>query len=248
MLSGVNRLDAFEVVRLAIKQGGNLAKSYASSCLEEFHGAEANQLVLECLHDPDGQVRANVVGQLRERGIPGAMQQLLGLIGSPDPRLSEAARGSLNEFTFERLLGSFDLLSEDVAESTGRLVKSIDQRAVEKLKVEFRSPSRTRRLRALAMSIAMGAVQEVEPEVLEMASDPDLFLRVEAARALAQCDSPAAGQLLRERLLDPSPSVQEAAEQSLQSFADSATNQQRVAPDLSETTANLMQFSREGLS
>lgn len=250
MVSGINRLNAFEIVRLGLKQGRCLARRSASNFLQEFHGADANHLILACLNDEDSQVQANVVGQLRERGIPGAMQKLLQLIESADPLVGQAARAALGEFSFERLISSFDLLSEDVASSTGRLVKSIDPDALKKLSAEFESPSRTRRLRALSVSIAMGAVQDVEREVLNMVTDreeSDHFIRAEAARALALCESTAARAALRELLLDHSPSVREAAEQSLQSLADSTTKSALVAPDLSDTTANLMQFSRESL-
>ncbi len=245
--SGINRLEVFRVVQLAIAQGGTPAKQAASAMLAEFHGADANRLVLECLKDTDPVVRANVVGQLRERGIPGAMQKLIEAIDSPDDVVSEAARVSLSEFSFERLLSSFDLLSEDVARTTGWLVKRVDLSAIEKLTDEFDSPSRTRRLRALAVSVAMGAVQDVEQKVLEMLADSDHFIRAEAARAAAQCDSHATRVALRDLLLDRSPSVQEAAEQTLQSFAESTTPPPPVVRDPAGTTADLLEFSRGSL-
>jgi hypothetical protein len=151
------------------------------------------------------------------------MQRLLELVTSSDAPVSEAARESLSEFSFERFLASFDLLSDDVARNTGRLVRRIDREAIRKLADEFEARSRTRRLRALNVAVALNAVTDVEDQVLRMLADPDHFLRAEAARALAHGDTPAARQALRECLLDRSPAVQEAAERTLQSFAEAST-------------------------
>jgi HEAT repeat protein len=222
--AGVNRLEAFEVVKYVLAHGQPAARRGAARSLMEFRGAEANQLVLRCLEDRDSEVRASVVRQLRDRGIPNAMQRLLELVSSPEASISRAARESLAEFSFERFLASFDLLNDDVARSTGSLVRRIDDEAIDKLAAEFETRSRTRRLRALHVAVAMNAVGDVQQQVIQMLADEDHFLRAEAARTLVHCDTPASRQALRERLLDRSPAVQEAAERTLQAFATSATS------------------------
>ncbi len=215
MASGMNRLRAFEVVRFVLRRGGTEGRRAAAEVLHHFTGAEANELMLASLADDDAQVQASVIGHLRERGIPGAMQRLVELIDSPHEEVREAARGSLTEFCFERFLGAFDTLEESVRRNTGRLVKLVDPTAVAQLRDEFQTPSRNRRLRALGMAMAMQVAPQVESDVILTASDPDQFLRCEAARALADCDSETASNALRELLLDRVASVQEAAEQAL---------------------------------
>ena len=216
----------------------------ASAALDKFHGAEANQLVLTCLEDSDSDVRANVVGQLRDRGIPNAMQLLLDLVTASDEKVRGAARESLSEFSFDRFLASFDMLDEDVAQNTAFLVMRIDPDATSKLAAEFEGPSRTRRKRAINIAVVMNAVRDVEQHLVDLLSDPDHLLRAEAAQALKYCDSPATRQALRELLLDRSPSVQEAAEQTLQSFAEAASPPTTPLPSI-DLAANSIPFGGE---
>jgi HEAT repeat protein len=173
------------------------------------------------------------------------MQQVLALVDSPDKIIADAARDSLSEFSFEKLLGSFDLLDEEVAGNTGQLVRKIDREATRKLAAEFESPSRTRRLRAIALAVAMGLVSEVETALIAMLSDEDHFIRADAARALGNASSAAARNALRDLLTDASPSVREAAEHALQMMVAQAS----VPPptDLSRITEGLMQLTRESL-
>lgn len=247
MSAGISRLNAFEVVKVLIENGGPLARREASAQLKEFHGADANRLVVVCLADEDPEVRANVVGQLRERGIPGAMQRLLKLIQSSEVCIQEAARSALSEFSFDRLLTSFELLTEEVAQTTGRLVKLVDLKAIEKLTEELDSPSRTRRLRGISVAIAMGAVPDVEPVLVGMLGDEDHVIRAAVARAMVQSTSSSASQAVRDLLLDRSPSVREAAEETLQTLADAPYPPRLPELQLDEATLNLQQFSRESL-
>ena len=219
MSAGVNRLKRFEVVRFILQHGGLHARRVAAEALRESSGFEANELITQCTTDPDPIVQAHAIRLFRDRGIPGALQRLIECVDSPHKEVRTAARECLSEFTFERFLTSYDMLDEDVKNSTGRLVKRIDADAVSLLQQEFATPSRTRRLRAVAMAASMQVVSEVEDEVIELLSDPDYFLRAEAIRTLAQSDSPDSRTALRECLLDTSAAVREAAEQTLQWFA-----------------------------
>ena len=59
---------------------------------------------------------------------------------------------------------------------------------------ELKSPSRTRRLRALGAASAARMTVELEPRVLKLLADEDHVVRTEAARALGRlrhADQPA---------------------------------------------------------
>jgi HEAT repeat protein len=215
MATRINRLQVFSVVRYLLLQGKPGGRRAAAAVLEEFKGAESNRLVLQAIRDPDPQVQANALRQLRQRGIPGALTRLISLVDSPHEMVRSAARQSLDEFHFPRYLAAFDMLSDPVRNSTGLLVKKIDPRAVPQLVEELLSKSRTRRLRGLSVALAMDVSSQVEERVLELAEDSDHFVRAAAAKALARCDTAAARTALRKALLDRSVLVQEAAEQSL---------------------------------
>jgi HEAT repeat protein len=211
----MSRLKVFEVVKYAMCHCGILSRRAASAALAEFKGGEANELALQAMDDTDPEVQANVVRQMRDRGIPGIMPRLIELVESPHERVREAARQSLSEFNFQRFISAFEMLEPEIRRCSGTLVKRVDPQAVEQLKNELMSPMRTKRLRGIEVAIAMEAVPDVEELILQLAQDPDHFIRVEAAQALVHVHSEKARSVLYELLLDRSVSVQEAAQQAL---------------------------------
>ncbi len=231
--SNLNRLEAFRVVQHLMTRGRTAARRLASRALAEFGGAEANQLVLHGLRDADPQVQANVTLQLRDRGIPGAITQLIRLLDSPYPEVRMAAQESLTEFNFSRYITMFDLMDEKIRASTGLLVMRVDPRAANELAGELKSRTRTRRLRGLEVAVAMDAVDQVEPMVIDLLSDTDHFVRAEAARTLGYCNTPLAYQALNNALKDRSVAVRESAEQSLSKL----TAEGRMTAALSITSA-----------
>ncbi len=213
--SGTPRLQAFSTIQYLVFHGKPGGRRAAAEALREFSGAEANNLVLYALDDPDPQVQAAAVAQLRRRGIPGSLARLVALVDGPHAAVRTAARENLAEFTFERFLRTFDMLDEEVQHSTGMLVKKIDPQTVPKLEVEMKSRGRTRRLRGLAIAQTIGEVEQLEPLVIELLRDEDHLVRVQAATALARCTSAASRRALERALGDRSQAVQEAAGKSL---------------------------------
>ena len=213
--SATPRLQAFSLIKYLVLHGKPGGRRAATEALREFSGAEANDLVLNALDDPDPRVQAAAAGQLRHRGIPGSLSRLIALVDSPHPAVSSVARENLDEFTFDRFLRAFDMLEDDVRQSTGMLVKKIDLQTVPRLEVELKSRGRTRRLRGLAIARTIGVADRLEPLVIELLQDEDHVVRTEAAAALARCVSPASRRALEDALADRSLSVQEAAGKSL---------------------------------
>ncbi len=217
--SSMNRLQAFEVLKHVLVHGRITGRRLAASALAEFGGAEANRLVLLGLQDPDPQVQASVAVQLRDRGIPGAISQLIKLLDSRHDVVRQAAQRCLTEFNFNRYIGVFDMMDDRIRRSTGLLVMRVDPQATGQLAAELRSRMRTRRLRGLEAAIAMDAVRHLEPLIISLLSDVDHFVRAEAARTLAYSSSPLALQSLQNALKDHSVAVRDAAEQSLQKLS-----------------------------
>jgi len=194
------------------KPGGRRAAAVA---LEQFEGNEATELVAATLNDEDPYVQAAALRQLRRRGIVGAIPLVIRMLDSPFAVVRQAARASLEEFSFERFLATFDALEEEVRRSTGRLVRKVDPKAVEKVLAEAASPIRTRRLRALGMIEAMDLVGRLESEIAAMLDDRDHMVRAEAARLLARGSTRESYEKLKQALLDRSEVVREAARESL---------------------------------
>jgi HEAT repeat protein len=192
-----------------------MGRRAAAEALGEFNGAEANALVVRALEDEDPQVQANVLGQLRRRGILGALPRLLEMVDSSYAVVREAARTSLNEFSFQRFLAAFDMLEDEVRQSVGKLVKKIDPQTIPQLQAELGSSLRTRRLRALAIAPAIQAVPPVEGKIVALLQDGDHLVRAEAARALAQGKLRVSWEGLQQALEDPNAFVREAAQKSI---------------------------------
>ena len=76
--------------------------------------------------------------------------------------MRNAARESLAEFSFDRFVSAFDMLDDEVRRTTGSLVRKINPDAVVTLAEELRTPSRGRRLRALAIADAMDVIEQLE--------------------------------------------------------------------------------------
>ena len=134
-----------------LRYGEPAGRRAAVEALAEFNGAEANALVIKVLEDPDPAVQAMAVEQSappRDTGRDDAAARSCWRVH----HLAVRRRKSLAEFTFKRFVGAFDMLDEEVRRSTGLLVKKIDPQAIPQLRLELHSRSRTRRLRAAAIS------------------------------------------------------------------------------------------------
>lgn len=189
MTSGVPRSQAFAAVQFILLHGKPWGRRAAGEALNEFRGAEANALAVQALEDQDPEVQANVLVQLRSRGILGALPRLVKMVDSPHAVVQQAVRESLAEFNFQRFLAAFDVLDEEVRRSTGTLVKKVDPQTIPRLRAELESPVRSRRLRALAVATAIDAVGSLRQTIVGMLQDREASVRAEAARALGQRES-----------------------------------------------------------
>jgi len=213
--SGMNRRAVFKMLEHVLLMGKPGGRRAAAKALEQFSGAEANALALRFLSDDDPHVQSHFARQLRQRGIPGALTRLIELMDSPQPMVRDAAREGLAEFSFRRFLGVFDLLDEDVRRSTGAMVKKVDPESPKVLIEELNMLSRTRRLRAVSIAVAMDLVGQVEDALIQRLKDEDHLVRTEVARALGRCRTLKSREALRDALGDRSVVVQTAAAQSL---------------------------------
>jgi HEAT repeat protein len=212
----MKRSDVFQVVEHLLRHGNVGGRRAAIAALAGFNGTEANALALAAIDDPDPRVQATALGQLRQRGIPGALNRLVEMINSPHEVVRDALRETLAEFNCERFMAAFDMLDESVRRSTGALVRKIDPRTVPMLQEEFGSPLRTKRLRAIEITLAVNCAAELEGSLIRLLDDEDHLVRAAAARALGQAGTPAARQALQAALADRSETVQEAAHESLE--------------------------------
>ena len=215
MATKVPRQDAFAVIEYLAIHGKTEGRRAAAKALDEFNGADANALVMKVVSDPDPEVQAAAVRQVRRRGMPGALPRLIEMLDSPHEIVRGATMESLAEFTFGRYLGAFDILDDDVRYSTAMLVKKVDPQAATLLEEELASKVRTRRLRGLEVAEVMGEVERLESQISELLRDEDHLVRVAAATTLARSSGRVSQQALQDALSDRSEAVRRAARGSL---------------------------------
>ena len=143
---------------------------------------------------------------------------LVDRLDAPSAEVRDAARSSLAEFNFVRYRAMFDLLDDDAARSTGRLVHKVDQSSIRKLMEGLSSPSLSARLRAIEMAIAMAATDDVQPQLSELAHHENVAVRKEAVTALGLTHRPESEKILEIATHDPNGSVAEAARRSLRTL------------------------------
>ena len=213
--SGISCDSLFDLLADVLRDG--MAEGRRASCqaLAKFNDEKSDALVVAALSDPDGGVQAAAVRQLRPRRIPDALQRLVVFLDSRSAEVRDAARSSLAEFNFIRYRSMFDLLDEESARTTGKLVHKIDATASQKLLEDLVSPSLTTRLRGIEMAIAMAAADDVQPQLMELARHENGTVRKEAVLALGHCTGGDNLQALEAATHDLVGSVAEAARQSL---------------------------------
>jgi HEAT repeat protein len=207
--------DTFGVYKVILQRGDAIARRIVAENLVRFRGNDANELAIEALEDADPDVQAIVTRQIRERGVPDALSLLIAKTESRFGIVRSAAQESLGEFRFERFAAVFEILSDEMKLTTGRLIRRADPEAIGKLLEELESRSRMKRMRGLQIAVAIEAVDDVVDGIINRLSDDDYFVRAEAAKALGCCAQDKAKDALRDALLDRSMAVQDAAESSL---------------------------------
>jgi HEAT repeat protein len=218
VLSGMKRADIIAVLEYFVVHGKPAGRRSAVQSLGDYNGADVNTLVLKALRDEDPHTKAHALGQLRRRGIPGALTTLIEALDSPLRPVNEAARANLEEFSFRRFLPAFELLEEDVRRTTGGLVRKVDLTTAAQLREEMESPQGKRRMRALKVVMSLDMVAEMQADVIARAADEDHLVRVEAVRALAMAHSLDALATLQDLQSDSSFAVREAVAAALEQF------------------------------
>ncbi|MCA9270587.1 MAG: hypothetical protein KDA41_19025, partial [Planctomycetales bacterium] len=217
--SGISAEDKMALIRRVLEKGKPAARKVAAAALVEMEGVEATRLVLLALRDDDPHVQAAALGQLRPRGVPGALGTLFESLDSLHAPVIEAARAALSEFNFARYYSGFDAMDEVARRTTGDLVRRVDPQSAGKLREELQASVRSRRMRGVAMTAAMGLAEELEEDLVLLLQDEDHILRAEVAAVLADCNTQQTRLALREALLDTSVAVQDAAQRSLEDMA-----------------------------
>jgi HEAT repeat protein len=248
LLSSMDRQRVLETIEYLLWQGKPGGRRAAAKALEQFDAPEVSALVVEALDDPDPQVRASLLVQLRRRQIPQAFSLLVGMVDSPEDEVKRALRQAMPEFTLDQFLANLDAMDEELRPTAGHLVRKIDPDILGHLTAELESLSPVSRRRAVVAASVMGLVPELEEVVIGLLSDEDHVVRAAAAEALADCKSMPTWEALRDALLDQSFVVKQAAERSLELISRYLTRPVQEEPGPDERPAEQPQMQPEGIA
>jgi HEAT repeat protein len=198
MASGIPRYLSFTTIKHLLLEGKPAGRREAARALAGFNGSDANALALRALEDADPQVQANILSYIRQRAIPGILPRLVKFMDSPHLVVRRAVQQSLADFSFPKFLNSFEMLDEDVQQSTGMLVKKVDPQTLPLLREELLSPSRSRRIKGLKIASALDLIESLETTIRDLMRDSDPEIRFEAALALDNRKPPSNSHPLEE--------------------------------------------------
>lgn len=218
-LASLDSNDVFRVLEFLMLHGALKVKQRAAELVCDIRTPAADRLVSRFVEHEDPTIQSIMLGQMREREIPGAVGLLVKALDSEHPQVQATARRCFPDVAIDRYLASFDSLDEESQKSSGELMLKIDAKAIPKLADELSNGNRNRRLRAVHVVETLGLVEQLDENVADVLEEDDYYVRLEAVRVLGRCRSSFSRRVLRDAMMDPSTKVRLAAEKALQGMA-----------------------------
>ncbi len=123
--------DVFRVVEFLLEHGVLEVQQRATEHLHLIRTPAADRLVARMADHGDPTIQAAIVGQLRERKIPGAMERLMKALESEHAPVRSAAKRCFPDVDIERYLMMFDQMDAEAKVANGALVLKVDPKAIE---------------------------------------------------------------------------------------------------------------------
>ncbi|MCL2117313.1 MAG: hypothetical protein FWH27_02685 [Planctomycetaceae bacterium] len=138
--SGMSDHEKAVVYETVLRFGSRDGKTAVLERLRQMQTTDGDRLVLLASESEFPDIQAAALMQLRPRGIPGATSRLLCYINSPHEEVRKVVAGELTEFRMERLLQSFEALSEEQRNFMLRVIQQIDPKMQETIARELENP------------------------------------------------------------------------------------------------------------
>jgi hypothetical protein len=199
------------LVAAAIESGTQECLTAATIALSRCEVPNARSWMRAALHvaeeDPSRPIRDETVRLLR---------RLMGLLKHPDVNLVRSVRRVLAVLHAGEMLPHFQSLRVRSRRRLGRVVMKIDPDATLRVRDALRHPVLNKRLEAIAMADALGAVDELSDLFAHIAREDHMEARMRAAEAMAEASSDETLRLLEEMVQLPQGPVRDAAIVALQ--------------------------------
>ena len=181
----INESEAFSIYRQLIQVGKSAGRCAAITELAAYHGREVDEIVWNAAEDPDPQVQAAALRQVRDRKSVDGTVQLLHHLDSPYKVVRETVQSMLPEFRIARFLETFDKLSEEQRAVTFKIIKKIDPNTIETLNRELQTGSTVMKARSLKCVELGKLVPQLEESLCNLLLQGEAPpLRIKAAQLL----------------------------------------------------------------
>lgn len=212
------RRDKVAFIDYLLAHGAPLARITACECLADIDCPEALTRLEQSLDDADPMLVSAAAKILRRRGNIAAVPRLAALLDHQHLAVRNSAQQALRDFTFIKYLSDFESFDPSAQRELGRIIVRTDPSSIELLRLEIIGATIQRKVRGLAMAVAMGVVDKVLPDVLKLAEHKDLEIRCDALTTLAESRQEVAREAIVAATGDPNASVRNRANDALQRF------------------------------
>jgi hypothetical protein len=199
-------VEALQLVAATAEQGTQDCLAAATMALSRCELPNPNAWMRAALHLSDDDQQSNEVDETAR-----LLRRFVRLLDKCDPAFHRILHRSLSALHGSEMLPQFQSLRPRSRRRLGKVVMQIDPEALDQVRDGLRHPVLTKRLDAIAMADALGAVDLLGDAFTHIAREDHQEARIRAAEAMATASSDETMQLLEEMLGLPPCPVRDAA-------------------------------------
>ena len=159
----------------------------AVKAIRAFNGDDVNSILMTVWNDPDPQVCSEVLHILKSRRVKEVDQLIMQNYDHPSEIVRKTIYDLMPEFRIEAFFQKLDQMTENMANTLGVVIKSVDPNTRKRIDQEITSAIPIRRRIAVDTTRYMKLASEYEDELIGISeSDDEIEVRIAACMALSQ--------------------------------------------------------------
>jgi len=159
----------------------------AVKAIRAFNGDDVNNILMTVWNDPDPYVCSEVLHILKSRRVKEVDQLIMQNYDHPSEIVRKTIYDLMPEFRVETFFQKLDQMTENMANTLGVVIKSVDPNTRKRIDQEITSAIPIRRRIAVDTTRYMKLASEYEDKLIDISeSDDELEVRIAACMALSQ--------------------------------------------------------------
>ncbi len=220
-------VEALHVVAATAEQGTQDCLAAAATALSRCELPNSNAWMRAALHLPHDDRHSDDVDETAR-----LLKRFIRLLEQSDPAFHRILHRSLSALHGSEMLPQFQSLRPRSRRRLGKVVMQIDPEALDQVRDGLRHPVLTKRLDAIAMADALGAVDLLGDAFTHIAREDHQEARIRAAEAMASASSDETMRLLEEMLELPPCPVRDAAIVAIERRQRASRSNETDAPEV----------------